>query len=87
MTEQPFPWSREVWALLLDQLFAARNALLVIFDMMFHPSSHVVIRISRRAGRLSRQVVLGAHFHMDNAAQGRYGRQTTRGCPPHRTTG
>jgi hypothetical protein len=23
MTEQPFPWSREVWALLLDRLFAA----------------------------------------------------------------
>ena len=23
MTEKPFPWSREVWALLLDRLFAA----------------------------------------------------------------
>src|SRR2546427_1595668 len=23
MTERPFPWSREVWALLLDKLFAA----------------------------------------------------------------
>ena len=36
MTERPFPWSREVWALLLDRLFAA-GARLVIFDMIFSP--------------------------------------------------
>src|SRR5882724_2691767 len=36
MTERPFPWSREVWALLLDRLFGA-GARLVIFDLMFNP--------------------------------------------------
>jgi adenylate cyclase len=35
MTERPFPWSREVWALLLDRLFGA-GARLVMFDMMFN---------------------------------------------------
>src|SRR5215813_15492003 len=34
MTEQPFPWSREAWALLLDRLFAA-GARLVMFDLIF----------------------------------------------------
>ena len=33
MTERPFPWSREVWAILLDKLFAA-GARLVVFDML-----------------------------------------------------
>ncbi len=32
MTERPFPWSREVWAILLDKLFAA-GARLVMFDL------------------------------------------------------
>jgi adenylate cyclase len=32
MTERPFPWSREVYALLLDRLFGA-GARLVIFDL------------------------------------------------------
>ena len=36
MTEKPFPWSREVWALLLDRLFAA-GARVVMFDMIFSP--------------------------------------------------
>src|SRR4029434_2779993 len=39
MTEQPFPWSREVWALLLDRLFAA-GARLVIFGFLFNPPYH-----------------------------------------------
>jgi len=34
MTERPFPWSREIWALLLDRLFGA-GARMVMFDMMF----------------------------------------------------
>ena len=36
MTARPFPWSREVWALLLDRLFAS-GARLVIFDLVFNP--------------------------------------------------
>src|SRR5213082_4117255 len=34
MTERPFPWSREVWAVLLDRLFSA-GARVVMFDMIF----------------------------------------------------
>src|SRR6266550_3352045 len=33
MTERPFPWSREVWVLLLDRLFGA-GARLVMFDLV-----------------------------------------------------
>src|SRR6266566_1684338 len=36
MKQRPFPWSREVWALLLDRLFGA-GARLVMFDMIFSP--------------------------------------------------
>ena len=36
MSERSFPWSREVWALLLDKLFAA-GARLVMFDLLFNP--------------------------------------------------
>jgi adenylate cyclase len=35
MTERPYPWSREIWVLLLDRLFGA-GARLVIFDLMFN---------------------------------------------------
>jgi len=34
MSEHAYPWSREVWALLLDRLFQA-GARLVMFDIVF----------------------------------------------------
>src|SRR4051794_33926611 len=34
MAERPYPWSREVWALLLDRLIGA-GARLVMFDVIF----------------------------------------------------
>src|SRR3979409_2121655 len=36
MTERPYPWSREVWALLLDRLFDS-GARLVLFELLFTP--------------------------------------------------
>ena len=36
MTAKPFPWSREVWAILLDKLCGA-GARLVMFDLVFSP--------------------------------------------------
>src|SRR5215469_6665533 len=36
LSERPYPWSRELWALLLDRLFAA-GARVVIFDLLFNP--------------------------------------------------
>src|SRR5205814_7749496 len=34
MTERQFPWSREIWALLLDRLLGAGTRL-VVFDLVF----------------------------------------------------
>src|SRR5438874_8164999 len=56
MTERPFPWSREVWALLLDRLFGA-GARLVMFDMIFSPPNdgdpafHGALEIGRASCR------------------------------------
>src|SRR4029077_9105999 len=36
MAEHPFPWSREIWARLLDRLFES-GARLVIFNLLFDP--------------------------------------------------
>src|SRR3989440_12149991 len=38
MTERPFPWSREIWALLLDRIVNA-GARVVMFDMVFDKPS------------------------------------------------
>src|SRR5258708_36949087 len=35
LSERPYPWSRELWALLLDRLFAA-GARLVMVDLLFY---------------------------------------------------
>lgn len=66
MKERPFPWSREIWALLLDRLFAA-GARVVMFDMIFNfpndgdPAFHEALERHRE------RVVVGANF---DAAQG-----------------
>jgi adenylate cyclase len=68
MTEKPFPWSREVWALLLDRLFGA-GARLVIFDMIFSPPNDGDAAFHAALDRYNDKVVLGANFDMANAAQ------------------
>ena len=68
MTEHPFPWSREVWALLLDRLFAA-GARLVMFDMIFSPPNDGDPAFHAALDRYHEKVVLGANFDMQNAAQ------------------
>jgi len=68
MTEQPFPWSREVWALLLDRLFAA-GARLVMFDIIFSPPSDGDPAFHAALDHYHDKVVLGANFDMENAAQ------------------
>src|SRR5262249_1727029 len=67
MTEKPFPWSREVWALLLDRLFAA-GARLVMFDMIFNPPNDGDPAFHAALDR-HHKVVLGANFDMANSAQ------------------
>src|SRR5207249_7287840 len=68
MTEKPFPWSREVWALLLDRLFAA-GARVVMFDMIFSPPNDGDPAFHAALDLYHDKVVLGANFDMANAAQ------------------
>ena len=68
LTERPFPWSREVWALLLDRLFAA-GARLVIFDIAFNPLNDGDPAFHAALDRYRDKVVIAANFDMQNAAQ------------------
>jgi adenylate cyclase len=68
MTEKPFPWSREVWALLLDRLFAA-GARVVMFDIIFSPPNDGDPAFHAALDRYHDKVVLGANFDMANSAQ------------------
>src|ERR1051326_697009 len=66
MTARPFPWSREVWALLLDRLFGA-GARLVVFDLLFNPPNDGDPAFHAALDRYRDKVVLGANFDMSNA--------------------
>ena len=68
MTERPFPWSREVWALLMDRLFAA-GARLVIFDLLFNPPNDGDPAFHAALDRYRDKVVVGANFDLENGAQ------------------
>lgn len=61
MTERPFPWSRELWARLLDQLFAA-GARVVVFDMIFNPPNDGDPAFAAALERYRDRVVLGCNF-------------------------
>jgi adenylate cyclase len=68
MTEKPFPWSREVWALLLDRLLGA-GARVVVFDIIFSPPNDGDPAFHAALDRYHDKVVLGANFDMANSAQ------------------
>src|SRR5882762_1181799 len=65
MTARPWPWSREVWALLLDRLFGA-GARLVLFDFLFNPPNDGDPAFHAALDRYHDKVVLGANFDMEN---------------------
>ena len=65
MTERPFPWSREVWALLLDRLLGA-GARLVIFDFLTNPPNDGDPAFHAALDRYRDKVVLGANFEFPN---------------------
>jgi adenylate cyclase len=66
ITAKPFPWSREVWALLLDRLFGA-GARLVMFDMIFDKPNDGDSIFHAALDRYREKVVVGANFDMQNA--------------------
>jgi adenylate cyclase len=68
LSERPYPWSREVWALLLDRLFAA-GARLVVFDLLFNPPNDGDPALHAALDRYRDKVVVGANFDMENGAQ------------------
>src|ERR1700730_16369834 len=61
MTERPFPWSREVWALLLDRLFKS-GARLVVFDLVFTRTDDGDPPFRETLDRYRDKVVVGANF-------------------------
>ena len=61
MSERPFPWSREVWALLLDKLFAS-GARLVMFDLVFNPPNDGDPIFAKALAKYRGRVVLGANI-------------------------
>ncbi|MFN2508984.1 MAG: CHASE2 domain-containing protein [Chthoniobacterales bacterium] len=61
LKERPFPWSREVWALLLDRLFAAGTRV-VIFDLVFNPPNDGDPVFHDALERHRDRVVVGANF-------------------------
>jgi len=69
MTERPFPWSREIWALLVDRLFSA-GARVVMFDMVFDKPNDGDPAFHAALDRYRDKVVLGANFDLSQVGQG-----------------
>jgi adenylate cyclase len=83
MTERPFPWSREVWALLLDKLFAS-GARLVMFDLLFNPPNDGDPAFHAALDRYRDKVVVSANFDFqDSAQQDNEAKLTTQGVTPN----
>ncbi len=68
MTARPFPWSHEVWALLLDRLFAA-GARVVVFDLILSPPDDGNPAFQAALDRYRDKVVLGANIDIQNGVQ------------------
>jgi adenylate cyclase len=69
MTERPYPWSREVWALLLDRLFGA-GARAVMFDFVSNPPNDGDAVFHDALERYRDRVVIGANFDFSKGMQG-----------------
>ena len=68
MTAKQFPWSREVWAILLDKLCGA-GARLVMFDFVFNPPNEGDPAFREALEKYRDRVVLGANIDIANANQ------------------
>ena len=65
MTAHSYPWSRELWALLLDRLFNA-GARVVMFDLVFNPPNEGDPIFRDAIDRHRDRVVLGANFDAEH---------------------
>ena len=68
MAEKTFPWSREVWALFLDRMFAAGTRL-VVFDVIFSPPNVGDPPFRAALDRYRDKVVIGANFDFSNVGE------------------
>lgn len=68
MTERPFPWSRELWAILLERLCGA-GARLVLFDLIFNSPNEGDAAFHAALDRYRDRVVVAANFDMQHNAQ------------------
>ena len=65
MAEHPFPWSREVWARLLDRLFES-GARLVMFDLIFNPPNEGDPVFRAALDRYRDRVVISSNIDLEN---------------------
>jgi adenylate cyclase len=63
MAAEPYPWSREVWALFLDRLFKA-GARLVMFDVIFDKARAGDAEFRAALDRYRDKVVIAANFDL-----------------------
>ena len=68
MTEHGYPWSRELWGLLLDRLFQA-GARLVMFDIVFDKPKEGDEIFRAALNRYRDKVVIGANFDLSQVRQ------------------
>src|SRR6266480_4047712 len=68
MTEHAYPWSRELWGLLLDRLFQA-GARLVMFDIVFDKSKEGDEIFRAALDRYRDKVVIGGNFDLSQVRQ------------------
>ncbi|HJT46327.1 MAG TPA: adenylate/guanylate cyclase domain-containing protein [Chthoniobacterales bacterium] len=74
MMQKPYPWSREVWALLLDKLFGA-GARLVIFDIVYGASSDGDEAFRAALDKYRDRVVLGCNIDIRDDQEGGHRQQ------------
>ncbi|MFN2623123.1 MAG: CHASE2 domain-containing protein [Chthoniobacterales bacterium] len=68
LTERRFPWSRELWAVLLDRLFAA-GARGVMFDLLTNPPNDGDPAFRAALDRYRDRVVIGMNFDFSENVQ------------------
>jgi adenylate cyclase len=78
MAEHPFPWSREVWALLVDRLVKA-GARLIMFDITFSPPNEGDPPFREALDRYRDKVAIAANFDMAGGDKG----QGAKNIPPN----
>ena len=62
MLQKPYPWSREVWALLMDKLFGS-GARLVIFDIVFSSTNEGDAAFRVALDKYRDRVVIGSNIN------------------------